>query len=140
MQANIVAADGSNLVGKVRKVSPMVDMQTRNTIVYVDLSANSVKAGMFAKGEFALGKTNTLSLPQQALVLRDGFSYVFTLNNNRVRQTKVQTGKRIGNLVEIVSGITANQAIVATGGAFLSDNDLVKVVTVKPTKKLLELK
>jgi HlyD family secretion protein len=108
--------------------------------VYVDLPANSVKAGMFAKGEFALGKTNTLSLPQQALVLRDGFSYVFTLNNNRVRQTKVQTGKRIGNLVEIVSGITANQAIVATGGAFLSDNDLVKVVTVKPTKKLLELK
>ena len=150
MLANIVAADGSHLTGKVRKVSPMVDMQTRNTIVYVDLPANSVKAGMFAKGDFAMGQSNTLSIPQQALVLRDGFNYVFVVKSiknqqAKVGQIKVQTGKRVGNLVEIVNGLTANQSIVASGGAFLSDNDTVKVVATelaKPTsaKKLMQLK
>ena len=129
MQANIVAADGSHLIGKVRKLSPTVDMQTRNTIVYVDLPANSVKAGMFAKGDFLMGQSNTLAVPQQALVLRDGFNYVFVLKNTKgeqakvgqvkVGQIKVQTGKRVGNLVEIVSGLSANQSIVASGGAFL---------------------
>ena len=155
MQANIVAADGSHLIGKVRKLSPTVDMQTRNTIVYVDLPANSVKAGMFAKGDFLMGQSNTLAVPQQALVLRDGFNYVFVLKNTKgeqakvgqvkVGQIKVQTGKRVGNLVEIVSGLTANQSIVASGGAFLSDNDTVKVVNAAatnstPAKKLMQLK
>ena len=132
MQANIIAADGSHLTGKVRKLAPTVDTQTRNTIVYVDLSANTVKAGMFAKGDFALGQSNTLSIQQQALVLRDGFNYVFVVNAKgslaKVSQTKVQTGRRMGSLVEILSGLTANQSIVASGGSFLSDNDLVKVV------------
>ena len=150
MLANIIAADGSRLTGKVRKISPMVDMQTRNTIVYVDLPANSVKAGMFAKGDFAMGQSNTLSVPQQALLLRDGFNYVFVVKGMKnqqakVGQTKVQTGKRFGNLVEVVSGLTANQNIVASGGAFLSDNDMVKVVNTElakgaPAKKLMQLK
>ena len=132
MQANIIAADGSHLTGRVRKLAPTVDTQTRNTIVYVDLAANTVKAGMFAKGDFALGQSNTLSIQQQALVLRDGFNYVFVVNAKgslaKVSQTKVQTGRRMGSLVEILSGLTANQSIVASGGSFLSDNDLVKVV------------
>jgi HlyD family secretion protein len=155
MKADIVAADGSHLIGKVRKLAPTVDTQTRNTIVYVDLPPNSVKAGMFARGDFAMGQTNTIAIPQQSLVLRDGFNYVFVLkivknqatnaNLTKVSQVKVKTGKRIGNLVEIVSGITSDQSIVASGGAFLSDNDTVKVVKASeiksmPAKKLMQLK
>ena len=139
MLANITAADGSNFVGKVRKVSPVVDTQTRNTLVYVDLPVGSVKAGMFAKGDFNMGNSNTLAVPQQALVMRDGFTYVFLVNKNHARQTKIQTGKRLGSLVEVMSGLTHNQAIIASGGAFLSDNDLVKVVNVLPTKKMLPI-
>jgi HlyD family secretion protein len=139
MQANVIAADGSSFKGKVRMVSPTVDMQSRNTLIYVDLPANSTaKAGMFAKGEFILGQSSALTLPQQVLVLRDGFTYVFAVKNENgkkiAKQIKVQTGRRIGNLVEIISGISPNQLLVATGGAFLSDNDLVKIapqVTVK---------
>lgn len=130
MPVKVMAADGSSFNGKVRKVSPTVDMQTRNTLVYVDLPANNtVKAGMFAKGEFILGQSNTLAVPQQALVMRDGFTYVFVVKNNHVKQTKVQTGQRMGSLVQIVSGLTLDEMLVAKGGAFLSDNDLVKVVS-----------
>lgn len=130
MQVKVIAADGSSFIGKVRKISPTVDIQTRNTLVYVDLPANTTaKAGMFAKGEFLLEQSSALSVPQQALVMRDGFTYVFVVKNNHVKQIKVQTGQRMGNSVQILSGLVLNQMVVAKGGAFLSDNDLVKVVS-----------
>lgn len=134
MQANITAADGSTIKGKVRKVSPTVDLQTRNSLIYMDLPAStSAKAGMFAKGEFILGQSSTLAVTQQTLVMRDGFTYVFAVITDHdkkiAKQIKVQTGRHIGNLVEIVSGITPHQMLVSSGGAFLSDNDIVKVVS-----------
>ena len=140
MQVNITGADGSTFSGKVRKLSPTVDMQTRNSLIYVDLpSSNTAKAGMYAKGEFVSGQSSALAIPQQALVLRDGFTYVFAVKSERgktiVKQIKVQTGRRLLNLVEIVSGLQAQQSIVALGGAFLSDNDVVKVVSATSTKK-----
>ena len=140
MQTNVIAADGSSFKGKVRMISPTVDTQTRNTLIYVDLPANSsAKAGMYAKGEFILGQSSTLALPQQVLVLRDGFTYVFAVTNVNgkkiAKQVKVKTGRRVGNLVEIISGIEPNQQLVATGGAFLSDNDLVKIAPQANTKK-----
>lgn len=46
----------------------------------------------------------------------------------------MKTGRRVGNLVEIISGIEPNQQLVATGGAFLSDNDLVKIAPQANTK------
>ena len=93
---------------------------------------------MYAKGEFLLGQSNALALPQQALVLRDGFTYVFEVRpqNGKMiaRQIKVQTGRRLLNLVEIVSGLKLQQSVVAMGGGFLADNDVVKVVPVQNQK------
>ncbi len=140
MQVNITVADGSKLSGKVRKLSPTVDMQTRNSLIYVDIpSNNTAKAGMYAKGEFVSGQSSALAIPQQALVLRDGFTYVFVVKSEQgrtiVKQMKVQPGRRLLNLVEIVSGLQAQQSVVALGGAFLSDNDVVKVVSAISIKK-----
>jgi hypothetical protein len=84
---------------------------------------------MFAKGEFALGLANALTLPQQALVLRDGFTYAMRVEpNNKVSQVKLQTGRRVGDLVEIIQGANASERYVASGAAFLADGDTVKVV------------
>ena len=128
--ATVIAADGSTVKGKVRMVAPTVDPQTRAALVYVDLPAHpSIKAGMFAKGEFALGNADALTLPQQALVLRDGFTYAMRVEpNNKVSQVKLQTGRRIGDLVEITQGANASERFVASGAAFLADGDAVKVV------------
>lgn len=131
--AQVIAVNGAELEGKVRIVGPTVDPQTRNAIVYVDLSsadenAPQAIAGMFARGEFDLGNSSALTVPQQAVVLRDGFSYVFTLAaENRVQQRKVRTGRRIGNQVEILEGLPANAVVVATGAGFLNDGNVVRV-------------
>ena len=85
---------------------------------------------MFAKGEFESGASApVLTLPQQALVLRDGFTYAMRLEpGNKVAQAKLQTGRRAGDTVEVVQGAKAGEQFVASGAAFLADGDVVKVV------------
>jgi hypothetical protein len=84
---------------------------------------------MFARGEFELGNSGALTVPQTAVVVRDGFSYVYRVGaDKRVRQLKVQTGRVVGEQVEIQSGVKPEDQLVASGGSFLSDGDLVKVV------------
>ena len=132
----VTAPGGSTAIGKVRSVAPTVDTQTRNALVYVDLPATATtganppfKAGMFARGEFELGKSNGLTLPRQAVVMRDGFSYVFLIGaENRVVQTKVQVGRREGEQAEITGGLPPEARVVAAGAGFLNDGDLVQVV------------
>lgn len=130
----LVAVNGTQLKGKVRMIGPTVDQQSRSAIVYVDLQpaaegAAPAKAGMFARGEFELGNSPARTIPQQALVLRDGFSYVFQLNpDGRVSQLKVRTGRRFGDQVEILDGLQSKATVVASGASFLNDGDVVRVV------------
>ena len=132
--AQVKAANGSVLTGKVRMIAPTIDPQTRSALVYVDLPASTgnnapFKAGMYASGEFELGTSGALTVPQQAIAVRDGFSYVFRLNaDQRVSQIKVQAGRRLSDRIEIVGGITADTTIVVSGAGFLNDGDLVRNV------------
>jgi HlyD family secretion protein len=127
----VKAASGQQLQGKVRMVAPSVDAQTRNAIVYVDLPAatGSARAGMYAQGEIALGQSQALTVPQSAVVVRDGFSYVYTVGaDQKVSQLKVQTGRQSGDRVEVTSGLKSDARVVASGGAFLNHGDTVRVV------------
>ncbi len=133
--ALITAASGARLAGRVRTIGPTVDPQTRAALVYVDLTplpgpaSGSARAGMFARGEFDLGAVPALTVPQPAIVVRDGFSYVYRVNpDNRVSQLKVQTGRFEAGRVEITSGLPADARLVANGAGFLNDGDLVRLV------------
>jgi RND family efflux transporter MFP subunit len=136
MDAYLTIPSGEKVVGKVRMVSPIVDTQTRNAMVFVDLPANNqIKSGMFARGSFELGENESVTLPASALVLRDGFTYVMQIDKQTqdkqiyVRQIKVQAGKRVGDMVEIIDlENNMDHDYVATGGAFLADGDAVNVI------------
>lgn len=132
----LTAASGQALQGRVRMVGPSVDPQTRQALVYVDLSGptGSARAGMFARGEIVLGSSNALTVPQAAVVVRDGFSYVFSVGSDqRVSQHKVQTGRLQGNQIEVLSGLPQGVRVVASGGAFLNHGDAVRVADAPAT-------
>ena len=139
--AVVKAANGSELTGKVRMIAPTVDMQTRSALVYVDLPANAgkdapFKAGMFASGQFNLGASQAMTVPQQSIVVRDGFSFVFRLNPDKhVSQIKVAPGRRLGDRIEVLGGLGADTQVVVRGAGFLNDGDLVhKVDETAPAK------
>ncbi len=127
---NIAAANGVQIPGKVRIVAPTIDPQTRAALVYVDLPPDSVAtAGMFASGQFDLGASNALTVPQQSVLMRDGFTYVFAVNTDqRVAQIKVTTGRRVSDRIEVIDGLKAGVTLVASGAGFLNDGDLVKAL------------
>jgi len=133
VKASVVGASGGSVEGTVRMIAPTVDPQTRSGLVYVDLptqgaDAAGLKAGMFARGEFELGTRDALTVAQQSVVVRDGFSYVFRMNpDGRVTQLKVQTGRRSGDRIEVVSGVPPDAVLVSSGAGFLNDGDLVRV-------------
>ncbi len=129
-QLALPGSDGQRVTGKVRTVAPTVDPQTRNALVYVDLPRDSgARAGMFARGQLELGRAPALTLPQTAVLMRDGFAFVYRVgNDNRVDEVKVDTGRRNGDRVEIVRGLAPSTPVVATGTGFLNAGDVVRVV------------
>ena len=139
LPATLTVTDASPLPATVRAVAPTVDAQTRNGLVYVDLPPGAGKvlsAGMYARGEFDLGRRPALTLPQAAVLLREGFAYVFRIENSgdgqaRVALTKIGTGRRLGERIEI-SGLDAATQVVAGGAGFLADGDSVRIVPAGP--------
>lgn len=131
----VQAASGQVLQGKVRMVAPALDAQSRNALVYVDLPAQtgSARAGMYAQGDIRLGQNQALTVPQTAVVVRDGFSHVYTVGaDQKVTQRKVQTGRQSAERVEVLSGLSPDARVVASGGAFLNPGDTVRVVDALP--------
>lgn len=133
----LVLPGGGRSEGQVRMLAPTIDPQTRNALVYVDLTTKGdARAGMYARGEFELGRSSATTVPQQSVVVRDGFSYVFTVNpDNRVAQRRVKTGRRVGDRVEIVEGLPPGVPVVSAGAGFLNDGDLVAVAPSRPSPK-----
>ena len=137
----VTAPGGAKMNGKVRNLAPTVDAVTRNGLVYVDLvsavagskaTAGAFKPGMYARGEFELGSSGALTVPQTAVVVRDGFSYVYRVGaDNKISQLKVQTGRVVGDQIEIQSGVKPEDKLVSSGGSFLSEGDTVRVVSAQ---------
>ncbi|GGD01434.1 efflux RND transporter periplasmic adaptor subunit [Undibacterium terreum] len=131
---HVFSADGTVINGKLRTVAPTVDPQSRKALVYVDMAGNAaamtnVKAGMFAKGEFVLGESSALSVPANAVVIRDGYASVFTVDaNSRIKQLRVTQGRTQQGRTEILSGLQADAKVVDSGAGFLADGDTVRVV------------
>lgn len=125
----VTAATGTRLTGKVRAIAPSADPQTRNVLVFVDLPRHDdLKAGTFARGEFELGRSDAMTVPATAIVVRDGHNYVFVIGaDSKAAQRKVQTGRRVGERVEVLDGLKADESIAVQGAGFLNEGDLVKV-------------
>ncbi|WP_058913870.1 efflux RND transporter periplasmic adaptor subunit [Entomohabitans teleogrylli] len=116
--------------GLVRQVAPVTDRRSRNGYVYVALGDNArVRAGSFATGHIITGRTTLPVIPSSALLLRDGFAYVFRVDaQSRVRQVPVITGTYHDGGYAIRQGVNAGDVLVAEGVGFLSDGDRVRVV------------
>lgn len=128
--AQVTPVGGEMIEGQVRALAPTVDQRSRNGLIYVDLPADTLaRVGMFARGEFEIGNERMMSLPQSAVLLLDGFSYVMRIGSgSKLIQTKVATGRRAGDRIEIIGGIKASDRVVESGVAFLGDGDRVRVV------------
>lgn len=129
LTVRINGPDDTILQGKVRLVGPSVDTSTGRAILYVSLAADTrPRIGLYVTGSIELQTIPAITVPETAIVFRDGMNYVVTVGpDKRARRMRVETGRRQNDEVEIVSGLDPSARVVTSGGSFLADNDLVNV-------------
>ncbi|APH71026.1 efflux RND transporter periplasmic adaptor subunit [Aquibium oceanicum] len=123
--------------GTVRKIAPTASEKTGRVTAYVSLvppdgDHPNPKTGIFVSGYFDVGSSQAISVPSSAITLRDGFSYVYVIEDGSpttVSRKRVETGRRNGDRVEITSGLEGNETLVKAGGAFLADGSVVRLVS-----------
>ncbi len=123
--------------GRVRAVSPGVDAATRTGTVYADLpDPKGLAAGAYLEGRIDTERVRVATVPTAAVVLRDGFATLYTVEPKDgahvARARRVRTGARDGAHVEVLDGPKPGQQVVVKGAGFLADGDVVRVVPAAP--------
>lgn len=132
--AQLTLPGGQTVAGTVRLVAPTLSSSTGRGIAYVNVAADAAapgpaRIGAYASGRIELPVQPVLTLPEAAVVLRDGRAYVYRVGRDgKASAQVVGTGRRQEGRVELTSGLEAGTRVVARGGAFLSDGAQVTVV------------
>ena len=116
--------------GKVTRISPAVNTSTRAfPFEAVVPNADAVlKPGTFARVHVESGKVDdVLTLPYAALQYRYGVNRVFVVQGDRLAVRELQVGERVGDRIEIVSGVKAGEQVAITDVESLADGALVSV-------------
>lgn len=132
MSVDVIMSEGRIIKGTVRAISPSVNAQTRYGYALVTLPDSSgIIAGAFARGTFDIsgGKKSLQSLPQSAVMQRGNVTYVLVVGtDSHVHERTVTVGQRSADRIQIRQGLKANEPVVESGGAFLTEGDVVRVV------------
>jgi RND family efflux transporter MFP subunit len=119
-----------DLQGTVSEIAPTADPNTRTFRVKLDLpSAPGLRAGQFGRVAVPLAETSALRVAASAVVRRGQMELVFVVVNGHAQLRLVKTGKRIGDEVELVSGVDAGEQVVRDNAGQLVDG---QPVTVQP--------
>jgi membrane fusion protein, multidrug efflux system len=117
-----IAALEMELEGVISEIAPAADPNSRTFLVKLDLpNTTGLRAGQFGRVAMPVGVTSALRVPASAVTLRGQMELVFMVVDGKAQLRIVKTGKRIGDEVELVSGVAAGERIVAENAAGLAD-------------------
>lgn len=122
---SVTGSGTANLSGTVAEIVPAADPSSRSFLVKLDLpSAKGLRAGMFASADFPGAMKNMILAPQSAVTMRGSLACVYAVDRQGISHLRYVTlGHRHGDQVEILSGLSAGEALVNNPG----DRDLTGV-------------
>jgi membrane fusion protein (multidrug efflux system) len=125
-----VSGVSNELAGVVSEIAPSADPNSRTFLVKLDLPPTSgLRAGQFGRVAVPVGETSALRVPASAVLQRGEVELVFVVANGHAQLRIVKTGKRVGDEVELVSGVDAGEQVVTEGTSNLLDG---QSVTLQP--------
>lgn len=116
--------------GIVDVINPEAGSSNRmfRTKVKIDNGNGLLKPGMYIKIELETGEAaQILTVPQSAIIQKQGLYYVFILENNKAVRRQVNVGDVMENTIEIKSGLPSGQRIAISNVNKLKDGDTVLV-------------
>jgi RND family efflux transporter MFP subunit len=105
--------------GRVARVSPAISEGNRTLLVEAEVHNEDalLRPGAFAKADIVVaGDVRVVTVPAASVVTFAGVEKVFTVRDDRAVEVRVETGRRLGDQVEIVSGIVTGTRVVAQPG------------------------
>ncbi len=128
-QAVKVSVDGDSAAysGKVARLAPSLDQQNRTLLVEADIpNPGSLRPGVLARAQIVIGSSDAPTLPSSAIVSFAGVEKVITVEAGKAVEKRVKTGNRLGERIEIVSGVKVGDAVVQKPGS-LQQGQAVRV-------------
>jgi len=119
----------SKIEGEITDIISMIDTSNRSVKLVVEVdNPGDWKPGASVSGEVVLEtKPNAIVVPAPAVVLRPAGNVVYVITNNTANQRKVKIGQRSNGMLEILSGIKAEEIVANDGAGFLADQAPVQI-------------
>jgi membrane fusion protein (multidrug efflux system) len=136
---NADALPGKNFIGKVARLSPVVDPQTGTFKVTVEMrpAGHELAPGMFSRVSVTYDvHKNALTVPRAAIITEDGESAVYVIKAGTAHRAAVSLGYAEGDKVEITHGLSDGDMVVTLGQNSLKDGTKVAVVNGTPQKAM----
>lgn len=131
----VAALKGRSFAGRVNRVNPSVDPDTRQLMLYVDVpnGDRALVAGLFAEGRLAHVSEVALTIPAAALDERDGSPKVLRVRGGRVERVPVTLGIRddVAEKIAITKGLARGDTLLVGGALTVSPGTPVRVGTDK---------
>jgi len=128
---SVEAYPDRKFTGKITRINPSVDQQTRAFEVeaLIDNRENLLKPGFFVKATIPSSfVVDSLLIPQDALLYVYGVYKVFVIDGNTLKEREVKIGERSGDEVEIAEGLARGERIALPAkGQELKDGAIVEV-------------
>lgn len=125
-----VTVGGSTNVhsAEIARVSPILIQANRMLLVEADVPATpELRPGLFAQAEIIVEENDpALCVPDAAISSFVGIEKVFVVKDGKALEKNIQTGRRRGNVVEVLSGVTAGDAVVLNPGRLRSQQPVVE--------------
>jgi RND family efflux transporter MFP subunit len=116
------------LNARVSEIVPAVDAASRSYVVKIDLpSIALLRSGMFGRALFPLGSRKVVVVPSAALIERGQLQSVFVAEDGIARTRLVTVGQRGKDNVEVLSGLSAGERIIAPVPVALQDGARLEV-------------
>jgi RND family efflux transporter MFP subunit len=117
-----VDAINGDLDGVVSEIAPSADPMSRTFRVKLEMPQTpGLMPGQFARLVVPIGERNSMRIPITAVVQRGQLEIVFSVVDQHARLHLVKTGKRVGDEIEILSGLATGQTVVVSGADTLAD-------------------
>lgn len=142
-RVEIEGMGGRHFAGRVERINPSTEPGTRTVNIYVSLPNDEalLKAGMFARVVLStMSETELQALPMSAVRSEGQQSYVWVIADGRLVRRDVAVGRRDARAqrVEITSGLSASDVVLATKFDNLRDGLAAKVVGMPDQPKIAE--
>lgn len=119
VQLTVEAFPGREFSARVSRISPSVDEKSRSFEVeaLVPNHSGELKPGSFVKSTIQSEKVDTiLSIPYTSATYVYGAYKVFLIEGGKIKEREVKLGDRIGENIEIIEGLKAEDKIAVVGG------------------------